>query len=81
VIRVQVGDDYRIDVQQLVHRYRQPDQRIGEVAVGGARKARVGALLGEQRVDQEALPGVVDDEGGVADLLNVHEGSVVKVNQ
>jgi len=49
-----VGDDNGIHIDQLIDRQRQLDQRIAQLAVGGAFKAGEGTFGREHGVDQKA---------------------------
>ena len=72
VVRVGVGDQDRVHVEQLFQRYRQGHGGVGGLAVHGAGKAGKGALVGEHGVDEEPLAAVVEAQGGVTNLGAVH---------
>ncbi|MNV06743.1 hypothetical protein D3C71_971420 [compost metagenome] len=72
VVRMIVGDNNGIHIDKLIDRQRQLDQWIAQLAVGGALKAGEGTLGREHGVDQKAGAGIVEQQGGVANLGNLH---------
>lgn len=72
VIQMVMGDDHRIHLQQGRYGQRQLDKGVAKMAVGHAFEAGVAPLGGQHGVDEEAGSCVVDEQGGVANLGNLH---------
>ena len=72
MIGVGMGDQHRVGMQQAVDVDREIDPRVAQVGVQRALEPRVSATRRQKRVDQERFAGVVEQQGGVANLCQFH---------
>ena len=72
MVGVRMGDDHRIDIDDLLQRPWQPYRRVAQMRVGGAGKARPRLLGRQHRVDQEAGTAIFNDERRIANLGDFH---------
>ncbi|MNE62703.1 hypothetical protein D3C80_1580000 [compost metagenome] len=72
MVRVDVGQNHRIRVDDFGNRHWQRSRGIAQVAVGCAFKARIGTLLCQVWIHQKPSSGVIQNNGCVSNLLNFH---------
>ena len=72
VIQVVMGHYHGVHLEQGRHGQWQLDQGIAQVTVGCALEAGIGSFGCQHGIDQEAGSGVVDEQGGVANLGDFH---------